>query len=114
LVGMLEELSNRMTMDRHILGVDIEEPLEGVLAWYLRDFPNLRFSEEVSLSPQTPVAIAGAESRPPAGDYVSQRLHFQSFWQPKGVERRAWWAWYLFREVQGPVQTRDIVMYVME
>lgn len=115
LVEMLEELSNRMRSDRHILGMDVEKALEGILAWYLRDFPNLRFSEEVSLSPQTPVAIAGAGgSVPSEWDYISQRLHFQYFWEPKGMEMRAWWAWYLFREVQEPTQTRDIVVYVME
>ncbi len=114
LAEVLEELSDRLKSDRHILGMNIDEALEGVLAWYLHDFPNLRFSDEVSLSSQIPVAIAGAEGSPPSEDYISQRFHLQSFWQPEGMGMRAWWAWYLFREIQEPIQRRDIVVYVME
>jgi hypothetical protein len=111
LVRAIEDTSNQREGQRHSMSVTITGGENPLLAWYLRDFPNLAFSAGSSSS-LAPVVITPLDELPALPDYRGARFRLQSSWQPEAMSSHARLAWYLYREALSPRVHYDVVMWV--
>jgi uncharacterized protein (TIGR03663 family) len=111
LVRAIEEFSNQQERERHSIDITIVEDESPVLAWYLKDFPELTFVSRSTWS-LTPVVIAPLANPPYLPEYRGARFRIQSSWSSEGQPGHGLVNWVLFREsIQAPVH-RDVVMWV--
>jgi len=116
LVATLERVSSHQEGDPHVIAVTAEEAAGPTLAWYLRDFGNIRFVEKLSPSVETPVVITPAEEEEPTlgGSYVGQGFAVEGTWNPQGLTWTELVRWLLYREAPTPVKSRDVVLWVKQ
>ncbi len=111
LAKAIEEFSNQQQRLRYSVEITVFEDESPVLAWYLRDFPNLAFVSG-SISPATPVVITPLADPPYLSGYRGARFRIQSSWAGQDQPGHELVDWFLFREsIQAPVH-RDVVMWV--
>ncbi|MEA3459685.1 MAG: glycosyltransferase family 39 protein, partial [Chloroflexota bacterium] len=111
LLATLERASSQRVGDRHLIGITVHRGTGPVLAWYLRDFPNTRFVDELPSDVATPVVIA-PEGVPVAGDYVGQDFVPRASWTPQGLTWPGRMRWLLYRQAATPVQTDKVVLWM--
>lgn len=79
----LEEYSLRDTGTRHEVRITAQTDPDGALAWALREFPHVRFVDQLDPFTTTPVVIAyDTDPRPMLGtEYIGQRLELDAHWE---------------------------------
>lgn len=111
LVRAIEDLSNQQERDRHSIDITVAGAESPLLAWYLREFPDLAFASDPA-SPFTPVVITPFDEPVSLPEYRGARFRLQSSWQPENMTPHTRLAWYLYAEAVPPPTHREVVMWV--
>jgi hypothetical protein len=115
LAGDLARLSADKTSDATTLPLVVQSPPDGVLVWYLRDLRNASFVSAIDASSE-PVALVTTAAKPPAlsGSYAGQRYALQREWQLEGKSPEDILKWLVFRRVELPTPTQQVVLWVRQ
>ena len=115
LVQTLEFVSSRKG-DARSIPVTVHQGAGPVLAWYLRDFENIAFVDQLSSSIDTPVVIAPAEEQEPTlgANYSGQDFVLTSSWKLQGLSWSDLLEWLFYRRVRTPVQTTNVILWVKQ
>jgi len=112
LVGLLEELSLWRSGDRRELPIGVVALEDYVVRWYVRDFRDVRFADNVGDNPDRAIYIAPASFTAPAlesryrGEPFELRSgRFAPVWQ--GANFIKWW---LYREAQPP-ESQQVILW---
>jgi hypothetical protein len=89
--------------------IAVEEARQLPLAWYLRPW-QVTYSRKVTSGPA--LAIVDVRNPAPQGPYTGQRYRLTSSWNPQDLDLGKWWRWFVYREVKGKLENRDVVLYV--
>lgn len=112
-VRAAEELSYQRLRDPHRLQVTVDQSLQPLLGWYLRDFVEVRSVSRVGLQPDTPLVIVPATAEHAAlPGYVGQRFRLSTSWRPEGLSGRALGRWLFYRDPPVPPAAQDVILYV--
>jgi uncharacterized protein (TIGR03663 family) len=115
LVETLEVVSHREDKPKTI-AITVHQGTGPVLAWYLRDFENVQFVDQLSSSVDTPVVIAPAEEQEPTlgANYSGQDFALTSSWEPLGLSGSDLMEWLFYRQARTPVQTDNVILWVKQ
>jgi uncharacterized protein (TIGR03663 family) len=113
LAKAIEEFSNQQEGQRDSIDVTIVGDESPLLAWYLRDFPDLTFVSQ-SNTPATPVIVTSLLEPPSLPDHRGARFRIQSSWTGKDQTVHSLVDWFLFRESIQPPVHNDVVMWVAQ
>jgi len=115
LVQTLEFVSSRKG-DARSIPVTVHRGAGPVVAWYLRDFENIAFVDQLSPSIDTPVVIAPAEEQEPTlgANYSGQDFVLASSWKPQALSWSDLLEWLFYRRVRTPVQTTNVILWVKQ
>lgn len=73
----VKDISRWRANDSHTLNIVADESLGPMLAWYLRDFRNLRFSARPTIAPDTQALLLPITAPPPASNWKSQTYQLE-------------------------------------
>lgn len=113
LLETIEMVSSREG-DPRTIAVTVHQGAGPALAWYLRDFSNVKFVARLSPSIDTPVVIAPAEEQEPGlgAQYSGQDFALTSSWKPQGLSGSTLMRWLFYRQAPTSVQTDNLVLWV--
>jgi hypothetical protein len=100
LVRDLEWNSQWAYGDSHVIRVAADPGLGATGRWYLRDFPNLAWTEDIANAVSAEAVITDAGS-PPPGNWRGQRYHVSLDWEPMSFAGLDLWKWFIFRQGGG-------------
>ncbi len=83
--------------DPHVIRIAADSELGAVGRWYLREFPNLVWTNNLSSASDADAVITSASS-PPPGDWRGQRYRINVTWTPANLAGLDLWKWYTFRQ----------------
>lgn len=86
--------------DPHVLKVAADNDLGATGRWYLRDFSNLVWTQNLAGVSDAEAVITSASS-PPPGDWRGQRYRIQVEWTPANFAGLDLWKWFMFRQGSG-------------
>ena len=113
LVERLEALSLEISGDAHTLALTIDTTTGPIVDWYLRDFDQKHFVEDLSNPPDTAVAVTLAAQDLPIGEtFRGQSFPLQAHWLPWGLRGQSLVRWLLFTDGELPVVDREVVLWV--
>lgn len=107
LVQDLEFNSQWQYGDPHVIRVIADTDLGAVGRWYLRDFNNLVWSNDIANAVDAQAVITNADS-PPPGNWRGQRYRVGVDWEPTNFTGIDLWKWFVFR--QGGSETYQTTM----
>jgi hypothetical protein len=115
LVETVEMVSSRKG-DPRAVAMTVHQGAGPALAWYLRDFDDVKFVAQLSPSVDTPLVIAPAgEQEPTLGaQYSGQDFALASSWKLQGLAGSDLLEWLLYRRVRTPAQTDNLVLWVKQ
>jgi uncharacterized protein (TIGR03663 family) len=115
LVDTLEVVSSREGKPKTI-AMTVHQGAGPALAWYLRDFENVKFVAQLSPSIDTPVVIAPAEEQEPTlgANYSGQDVVLTSSWKLQGLSGSNLMEWLFYRQAPTPVQTDNLILWVKQ
>jgi hypothetical protein len=111
-VQAVEAASVRTTGNLHQAAVTIAlSPADPVLAWYLRDFKDVRWT--VTPEAQTPIVITPLGTAPPAeqGSYVGAKFVTRVMWSSAQLTDNTLLRWWLYREADEPIPLQTVVVW---
>ncbi len=73
----VKDISRWRANDSHTLNIVADESLGAMIAWYLRDFRNLRFSARPTIAPDTQALLLPITAPPPASNWKSQTYQLE-------------------------------------
>jgi uncharacterized protein (TIGR03663 family) len=116
LLETLERVSSRETGDSRTIAMTVHQGAGPALAWYLRDFDNVKFVDQLSPSIDTPVVIAPAEEQEPTlgANYSGQDFVLTSSWKLQGLSGSDLLEWLFYRRIRTPVQTDNLILWVKQ
>jgi hypothetical protein len=116
LVETLAAVSSRETGDPRTVALTVHRSAGPALAWYLRDFSNLEFVDQLSPSVDTPVVIAPDEKQEPTlgANYSGQDFALTSSWESPGLSGSDLMEWLFYRRAPMPVQTGNVILWVKQ
>jgi uncharacterized protein (TIGR03663 family) len=116
LLGDVSRLSAQRAIDERALDLTIHRSLARPLAWYLRDYPNLKVVESLAPTVHSDAVIAPvmAESPPLGGAYGGQDYLFQSWWDLATLRGSDWGKWLLRRQASTPVREQRAILWVQQ
>lgn len=100
LVRDLEWHSHNRHGDAHIMRVVADEQLGTVGRWYLRDFPNVEWTAQVSNVLNAEAVVSPAVA-PPPGNWMGQRYRIQGNWLLADTGGLDTWKWFMYRQGGG-------------
>jgi hypothetical protein len=112
LVNLLEELSLWRSGDKHELPIGVVALDDPVLRWYLRDFRDVRYAEDVGDKPDRSIYIAPAlfAASSLENDYKGEPFEWRGErFTPTG-QPTDWIKWWLYREA-APPESQQIVLW---
>lgn len=107
LVQDLEWYSQMRQGDAHVMRIAADESMGPVGRWYLRDFPNIKWTDQIERATDAE-AIVSPAATPPPGNWMGQRYHVQSNWTLEDANGLDVWKWFVFR--QGGSETFQTTM----
>ena len=112
MTAFLEDWSLRQALDEHELSVAVDDDLEPLATWYLREFTALRVVSSPLASVQAGALVATDEPEQPVPTgYVGQRYRlWTSLRAPLGGRQAL--AWWLLRAGEGSVQAETCKLWV--
>ena len=115
LVETLEFVSSRKG-DPRTIALTVHQGAGPALAWYLRDFDDVEFVDQLSPSVDTPVVIAPAEEQEPTlgANYSGQDFVLASSWKLQGLSGSDLMEWLFYRRARTPVQTDNVILWVKQ
>lgn len=115
LVETVQMVSSRKG-DPKTIAVTVHQGAGPALAWYLRDFDNVEFVDQLSPSIDTPVVIAPAEEQEPilGANYSGQDFVLTSSWKPQGLSGSDLVEWLFYRKARTPVQVVNVILWVKQ
>jgi hypothetical protein len=111
------DLASRETSGEPLLEAAAQIPADGVMAWELRDFVNLRFISDPDQARGEPVAILSDTLAEPGleGTYVGTRIVAEKVWPPGSMEGFDFLMWWVVRETRYlPGDTGGVVLWVRQ
>jgi uncharacterized protein (TIGR03663 family) len=116
LVQTVEMVSSRETGDPRTIAVTVHQGAGPALAWYLRDFGDVQFVDQLGPLINTPVVIAPAEEQEPTlgADYSGQDSALTSSWKLQSLSGSDLLEWLFYRRAPTPVQTDNLVLWVKQ
>lgn len=113
MVAFLEDWSVRRALDQHALSIGVQEDLEPLVSWYLRDFSDLELIHSPGPAPEHGALVLEPRQggAGPAG-YVGQRYRLQTWSDAPLGDGRQGLAWWLLGTGGGSVQARMIELWV--
>jgi len=116
LVETVEMVSSRKSGDPRTIAVTVHQGAGPALAWYLRDFEDVEFVDQLGPSVDTPVVIAPAEEQEPTlgANYSGQDFALTSSWKLQGLSESDLMRWLLYRRASTPVQTGNVIVWVKQ
>ncbi|GAB4522307.1 MAG: hypothetical protein OHK0046_34750 [Anaerolineae bacterium] len=120
----LLELADRETQGFPKVPVAVVAPQDGLIAWLLRDFTNVRYVESVAEARGEQVVIAPATALPEdvenpdinlGGSYVGQRLVIERGWDVASLQGADFIPWWAVREVRDvPFTEQFYILWVRQ
>jgi uncharacterized protein (TIGR03663 family) len=107
LVRDLEWYSQLRHGDAHVMRIAADEKLGAVGRWYLRDFPNLIWTNQIERAADAQ-AIVSPAATPPPGNWMGQRYRTQNTWSLDNANGLDVWKWFVFR--QGGAETNETIL----
>jgi len=116
LVSDVARLSAERAIDERAVEVALHRRLALPLAWYLRDYPNLKVVESLAPTVDSTAVVAPitAESPPLGGAYGGQDYLFRSWWNPATLRGADWGEWLLRRQASTPLRDERVVLWVRQ
>jgi len=114
LIRDVARLSSQRAIDKRAVEVTLHSDLASPLAWYLRDYPNLKVVEALAPTVDSAVVIAPAAEENPAlgGPYGGQDYVLRSWWDPGTLRGADWGKWLLRRQATTPPQEERVILWV--
>jgi len=115
LVETLEVVSSRKG-DPKTIAMTVHQGVGPALAWYMRDFSNVKFVDQLSPSIDTAVVIAPAEEQEPTlgANYSGQDFVLTSSWKPQGLSGSDLMEWLFYRRARTAMQTNNVILWVKQ
>jgi uncharacterized protein (TIGR03663 family) len=115
LLETLEMVSSRKG-DSRTIAMTVHQGTGPALAWYLRDFDNVKYVAQLSPSVDTPVVIAPADEQEPTlgANYSGQDFVLTSSWKLQGLSWSDLMEWLFYRRAPTPVQTNKLILWVKQ
>jgi len=115
LVETVEMVSSRRG-DPRAIAMTVHQGAGPAVAWYLRDFEDVEFVDQLGPSVDTPVVIAPAEEQEPTlgANYSGQDFALTSSWKLQGLSESDLMRWLLYRRASTPVQTDNVILWVKQ
>ncbi len=82
--------------DQHVMRIAADEKLGAVGRWYLRDFINVTWTDQIERAANAQ-AIVSPAATPPPGDWMGQRYRVQTEWSLGNASGLDVWKWYVLR-----------------
>jgi len=116
LVETVEMVSSRKSGDPSTIAVTVHQGAGSAVAWYLRDFEDVEFVDQLGPSVDTPVVIAPAEEQEPTlgANYSGQDFVLTSSWKLQALSGSDLMRWLLYRRASTPVQTGNVIVWVKQ
>jgi uncharacterized protein (TIGR03663 family) len=110
------EMVSRWEGDPSAISMTVHQGAGPALAWYLRDFDNVKFVDQLSPSIDTPVVIAPAEEQEPTlgANYSGQDFVLTSSWRLQGLSGSDLMEWLFYRRAPTLVQTDNVILWVKQ
>lgn len=111
----MADLSYRKRGSPTAIPLTVEAGLGPVWRWYLRDWEDVTFVEELTSGAATPLVLASEAQRAPAlGDqYIGQDFVTRTWWQPSLLVAEDRLSWWLYRKSQAmPVSIEKAILWV--
>jgi len=116
LIADVARLSAQRAIDEHAVHITLHRDLALPLAWYLRDYPNLKVVEALGPTVDSTAVIAPAVEESPslAGPYGGQDYALRSWWSPVTLRGGDWAKWLLRREAMTPPHYDRLILWVQQ
>jgi len=116
LLSDVARLSAQWAIDERAVEVALHRDLALPLAWYLRDYPNLKVVESLAPTVDSTAVIAPvAEDNPSlGGPYGGQDYLLRSWWVPATLRGADWGKWLLRRQASTPPQEERVILWVRQ
>jgi len=115
LLRVMADLSYRQRGYPTSIAVTVEAKLGSLFPWYLRNWEQVTFVEELTPEVTTPVVVSSVEqANPTLGDrYMGQDFVTRTWWQPTQLAANDRWSWWLYRNsVQKPVPIQKAILWI--
>lgn len=112
LFGLLEELSLWRSGDKRELPIGVVALEDPVVRWYVRDFRDVRFAEDVGDNPERAIYIAPASFTAPALEsrYRGEPFELRSGRFTPVLRRAEFIRWLFYREAEPP-ESQQVVLW---
>jgi len=97
LVHDLEWYSQNRQGDAHVMRIAADQELGAVGRWYLRDFVNVTWTNQIERAADAQAIVSPADA-PPPGDWMGQRYRVRTEWTLGDARGFDVWKWYVFRQ----------------
>ncbi len=116
LLSDVARLSAQRAIDEQAVDIALHRDLALPLAWYLRDYPNLKVVDSLAPTVDSTAVIAPltAESPPLGGAYGGQDYLLRSWWNPGMLRGADWGKWLLRRQASTPLQEERVILWVRQ
>ena len=116
LVSDVARLSAQRAIDERAVEITLHRDVAFPLAWYLRDYPNLKVVESLAPTVNSTAVIAPitAESPPLGGAYGGQDYLLRIWWKPGTLHGSDWGKWLLRRQASTPLQDERVILWVRQ
>jgi len=115
LFGVMADFSYRQRGYPTAIAVTVEAKLGPLFRWYLREWEQVTYVEQLTPEVTTPMVVSSIEQASPTlGDrYMGQDFVTRTWWQPTQLAGSDRWSWWLFRKsVEKPVPIQKAILWI--
>ena len=116
LLSDVAQLSTQQAIDDRAVDITLHRDVAFPLAWYLRDYPNLKVVDILGPTVTSTAVIAPAteESPPLGGSYGGQDYPLRSSWSLETLRGADWGKWLLRRQASTLPQEERVILWVQQ
>jgi len=114
LLSDVARLSAQRAIDEQAVDITLDRDVALPLAWYLRDYPNLKVVDSLGPTVDSTAVIAPLmiENPPLRGAYGGQDYPLRSWWDPGSLSGADWGKWLLRRRASTPFHEERVILWV--
>lgn len=116
LLSDVARLSAQRAIDERAVDITLERDWAFPLAWYLRDYPNLKVVDSLAPTVDSTAVIAPlmVENPPLRGAYDGQDYQFRSWWDLGTLHGAEWGKWLLRRQASTSFHEERVILWVRQ
>jgi hypothetical protein len=116
LLDDVARLSAQRTIDERAVDITVHRGMASPMAWYLRDYANLKIVESLGSTVSSTAVVAHLMTESPTlgGAYGGQDYVFRSWWDPATLRGSDWGQWLLYRQASISLREERVILWVRQ